>query len=169
MNLTVFYILAGVISIGLGFFFYKDKIFKKKRLSEEEIKAIKTDEVKPKSDPTFSRIYDNLRRAIYNETLPGETIDEIKSKYGNLGRRWNRDGNELYTFVKTVDEEYIPVSRYMKITRDNPPSLLHGALIQPQTAIAFNVKIQRNFMQKWGPILLFAGVGIFCMVLLIAN
>jgi len=167
MNLLIFYVLAGVIIIGLIVFMSWGKIRGKKQTDLPE--PMQKEPEQSQSEPVFVRLYDNMRRAIYNETLDGEIVDEIKRNFGSLGRRWNRDGTELYAVTKTVDEEYIPVSQYMKIIRDNPPSLLHGALVQPQTSIAFNVKIQRSMMQKWGPILLFAGAGIFAMVLLIAN
>jgi len=169
MNLTLLYILAGVVIISLAIIMNRGlllgRLGRKQSVPAAEVKE------KPasKNEPVLARIYDNLRRAIYNEMVPGTVVDEVKTAYKSLGRRWNRDGQEMYAFCKKLDGDYIPTEQYMKNTRDNPPSWLHGALSQPYTAIAFNVKVNTNFMRKWGAVLLFAGFGIFAMVLLIAN
>ena len=113
-----------------------------------------------------ARIYDNTTRTIYNKTIDADTVREIRSKYGNLGRKWLRDGKWLYALNKT-DAGYKPVS--VPMTLDDPPSELHRALQQHETGIVFNVEQAESLFGKYGPYIWIGIIGIVAIFMLIAD
>jgi len=115
--------------------------------------------------PVQARVYDDFTRNIYNTTIPVADVRKIRQQYDNLGRKWLFQNKWVYALNKNADGSYIPVP--ITETMDNPPSKLHRALYQPEVDIVFNVQPERNLLQKYGAILLFAGVCLFIMFMMV--
>jgi hypothetical protein len=171
MNLTNLYIIAGFFAVVVFALFYfvfwrKDshKKLKEKQVEEKE----GTIPVTPDAE---CRIYDTLTRTIYNQTLKGTIVDEIRKKHTNMGRKWNYYGNLVYAIEKKYAGndviEYNPV--VPPILMEIPPSKLFRALVKPWIAIRYNVQQPQNFLQKWGMYLLFGGVAVFFLFILVAQ
>ena len=103
-----------------------------------------------------ARIYDNTTRTVKNEDLPADGVRQIRKEYGNLGRRWFRDGQWRYEAVRLITGAYVPVDKYMSLSLKNPPERLHRALQQQETATFYKPHDNRGIMAKYGAYLLFA-------------
>lgn len=112
-------------------------------------------------EPQEARIYNSITRTVYNATISGGEVAAIVTKYSTLGRKWNRDGKQLYALDYNADRTYSP--RIMPITPNNPPSKLHRALNHPGIALWFNVQRGKNFVEKWGWAIAFAVGAFFCI------
>ncbi len=95
-----------------------------------------------------ARVYDNGTRQIYNSMIPAAVVRQIRKDFGNLGRKWLRDGRWVYALNKTDSGTYRPVQ--VPKTLGDPPSELHRALQQQETAIVFNVEEPQSVIQKYG-------------------
>lgn len=111
------------------------------------------------------RFYDSITRTIYNGILPGATVAVIRMTYQNLGRKWLRYGKWLYAINKYIGEDgnvlYRPV--LIEETMDNSPSKLHRALRQDAVGIAYDVRDEKGFMEKYGKVLVFVVIVLFFM------
>ncbi len=119
--------------------------------------------------PVLARIYDNVTRTIRNEELPVDAIKQIRTDYGNLGRRWLRDGEWLYEMVRLTAGDYVPVQKYISLSLKNPPERLHRALQQEETESYYRPRDNRGILAKYGSYLLFAGVVVVILFLWGAN
>lgn len=104
--------------------------------------------------PITARIYDNMSRKVYIQTIGSKLQSEIiaHSNIG-LGRQWNYDKRWMYALCREGENVYFPVEKYLDQSRDNPPSELWGYLNQPEIGVTRNVETNRNFMQQYGHIL----------------
>jgi len=122
------------------------------------------EEAKPS---TLCRVYNNKTRRVSNEELPFETVEEIREKFGNLGRKWLRDGKWVYALNKLVEGGYTIVG--IPQTMEHPPSSLHRALMQHAVDEYYDMTPDKNFFQEHGKILLFVGAIIFLLWCVIMN
>ena len=116
-----------------------------------------------------ARVYDNSTRTVKNETIPADAVRQMRHDFGNLGRRWYRDGHWRYAVVRLTSNTYIPVGEYMDLSLKNPPERLHRALQQQETATFYKPRDNRGLLAKYGHYLLFAGVVIVILFLWGAN
>jgi hypothetical protein len=116
-----------------------------------------------------ARIYDNFTRTVKTGMLPAEGVRQIRKDYGNLGRRWEYNGEWVYSVVRLVTGKYVPTQQYMTLSLDNPPERLHRALQQQETEAFYRVRDNRSVLAKYGAYLLFAGVVIVILFLWGAN
>jgi len=169
MNLTNLYIIAGFFAVVVFTLFYF--IFWRKDRAHKKIKEVEPEKVTNVTPDAECRIYDTITRTIYNQTLKGTIVDEIRKKHTNLGRKWNYYGNLVYAIEKKYVGndviEYNPV--VPPILMEIPPSKLFRALVKPWIAIRYNVQQPQNFLQKWGMYLLFGGVAVFFLFVLVAQ
>jgi hypothetical protein len=136
---------------------------KVKLVPAETLPSARGQSTKPPAD-TFidglvavpARIYDNTIRTVKNEMLPADGVRQVRKEYGNLGRRWFRDGEWRYALVRLVSGAYVPVDHYMSLSLKNPPERLHRALQQQETATFYKPHDNRGIMAKYGAYLLFA-------------
>jgi hypothetical protein len=132
-----------------------------KRLTEDVLGELEDDGILP----VQARIYDDANRTIYCATIEAEDVRKIRNKHKNLGRKWLYQNRWLYALNKNTDGTYVPVN--IADSMDNPPSKLYRAIYQPEVDIVFNVQPERNLLQKYGAILLFAGVCLFIMFMMV--
>lgn len=116
-----------------------------------------------------ARIYDNATRTVKNAMLDATSVRKIRQTYGNLGRRWFRDGEWRYAIVRLMSGECIPLQQFMVLSLKNPPERLHRALQQEETESFYKPRDNRSALAKYGPYLLFAGVVIVILFLWGAN
>lgn len=178
-------ILNVVLYIGLPFllagfivYWYGWRMIKKQKAEKVEAEKISLETAFVKSEtvsvmaeqPIEARIYDAAKRAIYNDTLPGNVVARIRADYRTIGRQWNKDGKWLYAFNLIPDGNYIPVELSLDATRENPPTRVHRALNQKEkVGIFFNVKLQKSFMQQYGKYMpYFLGIA-FIIFMMVAN
>jgi hypothetical protein len=114
-------------------------------------------------DPIRARVYDNILRSAYMDTIPASTVATIKEYNGSLGRRWMREGEWVYALNKTTEGNYVPV--YPSFDMDFQPTKVHRALMQQEVAICYDMKMPQNFMEKYGKILVWSGIIVFIMFL----
>lgn len=164
---TAYYFIFGIGAVALVVFLYFTSWRKKPESTKQSISAPDSKEGDTETPLVDVRTYDVNTRTIYNETIPGATVDKIRKEHGNLGRKWLYEGCWRYALKKDLKGEYSPV--IVPISMDNPPSRLHRALNHPQVAIVYNVEHAKNFLQKYGHIFLFAGVCAFLMFMLVAQ
>lgn len=157
---------AGVL-FGVYYFLFKKKPMPlKQEITEVSTQAKEGEEEKDKKEEEVfeaveARIYDNYTRSIYNSIIQGGTVKEIRKLFGNLGRKWFKDGQWLYALNKSEEGLYSPV--VVPATMKEPPSKLHRALVQHAIGIMYDVKEERGLLQKYMPILIWTGVMIFIM------
>jgi hypothetical protein len=154
-------IIALVVGGGLYYWFsWRKRV--PSSASKPDINKAKETELKTNTEPEEARVYDNITGRVSNETLPGGVIDQMMNKYGNIGRKWLRDGKWLLAVNKRKAADgivsYIPV--IVPATLENPPSRLRRAISHPYIEITHNVRQPKSLMQKYGSILIFAGVGV---------
>ena len=121
-----------------------------------------------KEEPIEVRLYDSITRSVYDTTLLGEVVRDIKGLYKSPGRMWNKNGKWLYAINKysianAEEPKYRPVEVLMSATRSNPPSKVHRALMQQEVGIVYDVREEKSIMQKLVPILVFCGAMIMVM------
>lgn len=170
-------IVAGVIVVSTGYLLYtllkKHRIAPAKRPqpSKAQAAAVTTPQAPQNPIDRFveveARVYDNETRTVYNATIAADIVRQIRKEYRNLGRTWIRDGKKVYALNKRENGTYAPV--IPTETMEQPPSMAHEAITQPEVDVVFDVSQERNFLQKYGHILLFTGAVIFIMFLLTAN
>jgi hypothetical protein len=114
-----------------------------------------------------ARVYDNESRTIYNSLIGADIVRQIRKEYGNLGRKWLRDGKWVYALNKLVNGSYRPVQ--VPLTLQDPPSELHRALQQHEIDIIFNVEESKGLLQKWGSIIFICGLALVAVFILIAQ
>ena len=107
------------------------------------------------------RVYDNNTRTAFNDEIPMKTVEIIRAKHDNMGRKWLRDGKWLYALNKDIAGEYSPVR--IPQTMEDPPSSIHRALLQDAVSIFYDVSVEKGFFQQHGKILLFVGAVIFLL------
>jgi hypothetical protein len=112
-----------------------------------------------------ARVYDNFTRSVKNEDLKAGAVRQIRKDYGNVGRRWFRDGQWRYAVVRLATGTYIPVDHYMSLSLKNPPERLHRALQQQETTTFYRPHDNRGTLAKYGAYLLFAGAVIVILFL----
>lgn len=167
---TIYYVIFIAAAVALVCYLYFFSWRKKSAATGPEDKD--TGEVTPPAAATVTpsveaRTYDVSTRTVYSETIPGVTVDKIRTEHGNLGRKWLYEGRWLYALKKDTEGNYSPV--IVPISMENPPSRLHRALTHPQVGIVYNVEPAKNLLQKYGHILLFAVVCAFLMFMLVAQ
>jgi len=134
-------------------------------LHQEE--GVNDEQLEETYEPQEARIYNSITRTVYNATISGEEVAAIVTKYSTLGRKWNRDGKQLYALDYNADRTYSP--REMPGTPENPPSKLHRALNHPGIALWFNVQKGKSLFEKWGWAIGFAIGAFFCIWVAIQN
>ena len=119
--------------------------------------------------PVPARIYDNSARTVASGMLTANEVRQVRKDYGNLGRRWFRDGRWLYAVVRLVDGKCVPLQQYMTLSLKNPPERLHRALQQEETEAFYKPRDSRSILAKYGAYLLFAGIVVVILFLWGAN
>lgn len=175
MNVMVWLIVA--LGLGTAFCIYKFFDSRKKQIKTEipdksDKKAVIDDDkptkttVKDVLDSKTTRdcyVYvDKIRRVMIKPVLESE-LTKIREIYGSLGRLWNREGQQLYALNENPDGTYVPVEKFMSTDLKNSPRKAFLATQQQETESYFANKDNRSFIQKYGAILLFAGVVFFIM------
>lgn len=167
-------LIFGVIGCVLIYFDKRKKVrnFKvipTKQLGTKAAKAQTIDEYMNEIVAVDAYVYQDASRRAINVTIPGDTVKIIRKEFGSLGRLWNQDGSQVYAFEQEVNGHYIPVERAFSSDMANPPQKGFRATQQQKTERFFTSKDNRNLFQKYGHILLFAGVVLFIMFLVIAK
>ena len=170
-TITIYLIVVPVFLLVFGGYLYLGKRKKDKTpppASESHINDDKSENgeaVEETIEPVEARIYDNITRLCFNRNLSVEEIKEIRTEHGNLGRKVLRFGDWIYAINRYLDESGVEKLRpvYVTQTMEHPPSKLHRALTQNAVEIAYDVRDQKGFMEKYGKVLLFVGVVLFLM------
>jgi hypothetical protein len=165
-------IIIGIITIA-GFLtisrFIKSTRYKKptsKKITNEEKTTLHQTGIQ-QFVAVEARVYDNETRTIFNATIPGDTVKHIREKYGNLGRKWLRDGQWLYALNRLEGGIYKPVD--VPMTLNDPPSELYRALQQDETAITYDMKETQGILQKYGHIIWIGAIAAVIIFILMAN
>jgi hypothetical protein len=108
--------------------------------------------------PVLSRVYDNSFRYISNQMVSVEDIIKIRETWGNMGRRWYFEGDEVYALVRLTNLSYLPIERYFSLSLKNPPEKLHRTLEQEETEEYFKPQDSRGILAKYGAYILVAVV-----------
>ncbi len=137
--------------------------------TKQEIKVDKSADFMDSLVEVPARIYDNATRTVKNAMLDAASVRKIRQEYGNLGRRWFRDGEWRYAIVRLTSGDCIPLQQFMNLSLKNPPERLHRALQQEETESFYRPRDNRSTLAKYGPYLLFAGVVIVILFLWGAN
>jgi len=170
------------VILGLGFIAVGSLIFFIKNRKKDAVKLVPASTLPtPKNghrpeedtgDPVIdnlvelpARVYDNLTRSVKNEDLKAGAVRQIRKDYGNVGRRWFRDGQWRYAVVRLTTGLYVPVDHYMSLSLKNPPERLHRALQQQETTTFYRPHDNRGTLAKYGAYLLFAGAVIVILFL----
>jgi len=164
--LTLYYIAIAIIGI-LAFIGYK--IYSKRHKAKDD-KSDNKDGGKKELNlykPIYARVLDNVKRAVYYETIPAGDVGVIIANYHNLGRQWKRDGKDIYGMIKVGEHDYKPIP--VKSRSNNPPEKLHFDMEQPEIPIIMDMREEKNFLQKYGMVLVWGGIMAFIMFLVIAS
>lgn len=168
---VILYIVVPSIMAACIVYWYGWRSMKKKIIPVIPKEAHKLEEKTVISElPVEARIFDNKKRKVYNDLLPGDVVAEVKETYSDLGRQWNKDGLLLYELCLKASGEYVPLETYLTIARDNPPTRVHRALNQKEKmSIAFNTKTSKSLMEKYGKYLPWLLAIAFVIFLIVAS
>ena len=174
MNVGTFLIIA--LILGAGFCIVKFISSRHKKplvIDKNEKPTIDVDMDKPTKETVKdvleahgSRdcyVYIDKVRKVTVQPVPETELIKVRDQYGSLGRLWNRDGVSLYALNENPDGSYIPVEKFMSNDLRNSPRKAFLATQQQEVEAYFANKDNRNFIQKYGAILLFCGVVFFIM------
>jgi len=153
-----------VAVVVIAFYIFKGRLLPGKKATSKpsEIDVIENKD----GENVRARIYDASIRKAYCDDIPLATVDVIKTKYKNLGRKWLYLGEWVYALVKDDQGGYSPL--VVTETMDFPPSSLHRALQQDAVTIFYDVTVEKSFIEQNWKYLLFAGVVIFLLWTLVA-
>ncbi len=155
--------LVVIISLAI-YFTWKSKIFTRRDRPQKDKEDISGENV---------RLYDNETCHVSTKELSKAHVDEIKKKYGGLGRRWNYYGKSVFAINRFYDKEtgawsYRPIT--VSPTLEHSPTELHCLLIQkPIVEEVWSMKEEKTVWQKYGGLLLFAGGCVLAAFLIIAR
>jgi hypothetical protein len=108
-------------------------------------------------------------RRLQLRTVSGADMSKVIAKYGSPGRLWNLDGKEVYALDLDTDGQHVPFETFMNADLLNSPRKAFIATQQQAVARYFESKDDRNILQKYGAILLFAGAVIFVMFMTVVS
>jgi len=112
--------------------------------------------------PIECRVYNRTTRGVTYQKISVDAILKVRETYGGLGRRWLREGKEVFALVKLNEFEYAPAipPKEMK----ELPSYLHRKLTDTGAVkVFFDMKIQQGFLQKNGW-LIGLGIGVIAVI-----
>jgi len=115
------------------------------KLPEVELASVKQF---PKNQPVLCFILDNIIGREYNAYVNYKAIVKTMTKWGTLGRVWNRDGKSVLALFKTDDNEYKPLVKPTNII--NAATTLWEDTQQHEVPILFDVSEDKSFMDKYG-------------------
>ncbi len=113
-----------------------------------------------------ARIYDNTTGHVYSGMIPADGVRQLRRDFGNLGRKWHREGEWLYEVVRLVDGKYKRLQDFFAPDLANPPTKGFRAITQPATTAWFKTRVVGNVLQRYGWALVFAGVVVFLMFIM---
>lgn len=156
-------LIVGILAVVLYFIFTKiNQRYPRKRpkgKDEEEGESIE-----PIYEPIEARVADNILGRIYNTTISAKDVKKIIEKYGTLGRRWNREGKQVYGMVKLEDGDYKPIIPPKQIS--SAPSELHDDMKQPEVEVLMDMREEKSFFGKYGQLLWWTAVMAFIIFMM---
>ena len=159
-NVWLAIILSGML--GLAFF-----LIKKIRSDKSKSKGI-TPEVKGDKEAMVPvAILDDScmpSRLLYEDKKFSE-IEEIVKKHGSLDRVWTRDNKRLYALHKTTEGISLLVPSY---DRGKSPRTLHDDTLLPEMEIIYDMREEKEFLQKYGMVLWGTAIMVLIMFLFVS-
>lgn len=159
-------IIFGICAVAAGvWFFFNWRKRKSQKLTESKDGAIKYQPIK-------ARVYDRttMPYRVYNEVIPPAVVKTlIEAK--NVSRQVIYMGTKLFLFFKVLDLQGNKVyeSVVEPIDVKFSPIALHSDMQHHDVPILDDVSEEKNFMQKYGHLLLWAGIIAFLIVMVITN
>ncbi|MCK9571571.1 hypothetical protein M0R72_21655 [Candidatus Pacearchaeota archaeon] len=155
---------AGILIFGIWFFLHRRKT------KNQKPAILKDGEVVYK--PIDARVFDRttIPFRTYNETIPPASVKAIiESKH--LSRQLIFMGKKVFPFFKVRDAQnnivYEAVTEPLNVKHS--PITLHNEMQHPYVPILDDVSIDKSFMQKYGHLLLWAGIIAFLIVMVVSN
>lgn len=154
-----------ILGFGTCYFFYRrraksQKVEDKTKDGEIHFKAID------------ALIYDRTTQPFtwYEKTLEPLIVKAIVESH-NLSRQVNYMGKKVFRFYKLLGNEGIAFYESVIEPDDvkNSPRSLYIDMQHPYTPIIDDMTVEKNFMQKYGHLLIWLGVIAFLIVLVITN
>ena len=155
-----FYIIP-ITAVVLVFLIYL--VFRRRRTrTQKDYNDTATDAMP--ENPIECRVYDRTTRGISYQNIAVADIIKIREKCGGLGRKWLRDGKEVFALVKIREGEYEPALPAKSL--DNLPSIVHRKLTDVGAVkVFFDMKVQKGFMEKNGWVIAL-GIGAVVVIFL---
>lgn len=152
---------AGILIFGIWYFLHRRKT-KNQKPSE-----LKDGEITYK--PIDARIYDRttVPFKVYNATLPPSIVKDIKT----YSQQVVYMGKRIFMFFKTRDTQgnFVYEAVTEPIDVKHSPLSLYNEMQHPYIPILDDVSVDKGFMQKYGHLLLWAGIIAFLIVMVVTS